>query len=169
MLRLLIPVLLSAIQIATSCRAVADESSPIGRTVENFRLHNFQGDWRQLDEWRNDRLVVLAFLGTECPLARLNAPRLVALNEEFRAQGVAFLGILPNRQDTTSDVADYARDYQINFPLLMDVGNQLANRIGAKRTPEVFVLDGPVDPRRTIHLILSSRPLHPKSVWCRWV
>jgi hypothetical protein len=34
-----------------------------------FRLHDHRGAWHTLDEARDRKVVVLAFLGTECPLA----------------------------------------------------------------------------------------------------
>ena len=38
-------------------------------------------------------------------------------------------------------MAAYARVHDIEFPLLKDLGNAVADRLGAQRTPEVFVLD----------------------------
>lgn len=141
MQRLLILVLLLAIPVAKPWLAIAEEPSPIGRAVDNIRLKDVTGQWRLISDLTSDRFIVLAFLGTECPLARLYAPRLVALNDEFAARGVAMLGIVPNQQDTATDVAAFAAEYQIDFPMLMDEGHQLANLVGAQRTPEVFVLD----------------------------
>ena len=39
-------------------------------------------------------------------------------------------------------LAGYARKHTLPFPLLKDPGNVVADRFGARRTPEAFVLDG---------------------------
>ncbi|MCH5372979.1 MAG: redoxin domain-containing protein, partial [Planctomycetes bacterium] len=82
------------------------------------------------------------FLGTECPLAKLYGPRLARLCSEYESRGVGFLGVMANSQDSVTEIAAYARRHEIPFPLLKDVGNKLADQMGAVRTPEVFVLDG---------------------------
>ncbi len=108
--------------------------------VENFSLPDFHGQLHTLADYP-DRVIVLAFLGTECPLAKLYALRLVELADEFSSQGVVFLGIDSNLQDSLTDLGIFARAHQVTFPLLKDNNNVLADRLGAQRTPEVFVLD----------------------------
>ena len=63
----------------------------IGTTVEAFILPDFHGKLHGLDDYR-DQCVVLAFLGTECPLAKHYGPRLRDLATEFERKGVAFRG-----------------------------------------------------------------------------
>lgn len=116
-------------------------SSPIGKRIESFELKDFGGKPHSLGELADKQAVVVVFLGTECPLATLYAPRLTQLSERFAAQGVAFVGINSNQQDSLSEMAAYARTHGLNFPLLKDVGNAVADQFGAVRTPEVFLLD----------------------------
>ncbi len=84
---------------------------------------------------------MIAFLGTECPLAGLYAPRPAELAHVYEKRGVAFFGVDANEQDAPSSMARFAEVNGLSFPLLKDVGNELADRLGAERTPEVFVLD----------------------------
>src|SRR5262249_1958583 len=84
---------------------------------------------------------VMAFLGTDCPLAKQYGPRLAELAKEFERRGVSFLSIDANQQDSMTAIARFAKDSGIEFPILKDVGNMLADRMGARRTPEAFVLD----------------------------
>jgi peroxiredoxin len=117
------------------------QPAPIGQQVENFELRDFRGRSFALADFRDRRAVVVAFLGVECPLATLYAPRLVQLAERFGARHVAFIGVDSNAQDSISEMAQYAKIHGIDFPLLKDVGNVLADKLGAARTPEVFLLD----------------------------
>lgn len=118
-----------------------EQGSRLGRQVD-FNLRDYRGRRHTLDEYKDARLVVLAFLGTECPLVKLYGPRLAQLHETFADQGVVFLGVNANQHDSITEIAAYARQHQIPFPILKDVGNRLADELGAQRTPEVFVLDG---------------------------
>jgi peroxiredoxin len=114
--------------------------SPPARPAD-FRLQDFRGAWHVLDEARASRVVVIAFVGTECPLARAYAPRLAELARAYEKRGVTFFGVDSNEQDGPVAIGRYATAHGIPFPILKDVGHGLADRLGADRTPEVFVLD----------------------------
>ncbi len=114
---------------------------PANSTVD-FRLQDHRGAWHTLDEARDRKVVVLAFLGIECPLAEAYAPRLAELARDFNKRGVAFFGVDANEQDGPVAIGRFAERHGLPFPVLKDVGNGLADRMGAERTPEVFVLDG---------------------------
>jgi len=119
----------------------AESASPVGRKVENFSLRDYRGKVHELKDLADRQFVVAAFVGCECPLAKLYAPRLVKLAEEFGPRGVAFLAIDANSQDSLAEIAAYAQTHKITFPVLKDAGNAVADQMGAVRTPEVFVLD----------------------------
>ncbi len=84
---------------------------------------------------------VVCFLGAECPLAQLYAPRLQRLNEDFARRGVQVIGVNSNPQDSVEEIRRYATEHKLSFPLVKDGRQTLARRLGATRTPEVFVLD----------------------------
>lgn len=121
--------------------AAAEKSDPIGRKAPDFKLEDYRGAEHTLAGLADSKAVVIAFLGTECPLAKLYAPRLNELSEKYASRGVAFVGIDANRQDSLAELAAYARSTGIKFPLVKDGGNVVADALGAQRTPEIFVLD----------------------------
>lgn len=115
--------------------------SPLGRKLEAFQLQDVRGKKYELADFRDRKLVVLAFLGTECPLAKRYGQRLGQLADEYEPRGVSFIGLNANVQDSVTEMAAFARDHNIRFPLLKDLANQVADSVGAERTPTVFVLD----------------------------
>jgi peroxiredoxin len=117
------------------------EPSRVGRKIENFTLEDYRGVPRSLAELKDAKVVVVAFLGTECPLANVYAPRLIELAKKFEPQGVAVLGINANQQDSITEVGAHAQKHKIPFHVLKDPGNKVADQFGAVRTPEMFVLD----------------------------
>ncbi len=115
--------------------------APIGLYVENFQLRDYRGKEHALDDFQDSPVVVIAFLGTECPLAKLYGPRLAQLARDYSSMGVALIGINANTHDANSEIAAYAQRHGVDFPLLKDLGNRVADALQAQRTPEVFVLD----------------------------
>jgi mono/diheme cytochrome c family protein len=85
---------------------------------------------------------VICFLGTECPLAKLYAPRLVKLEQKFASQGFQFLAINSNQQDSKTEWLAYLDRNKIQFPAVKDREQALADRYSIQRTPEVVVVDG---------------------------
>ena len=120
--------------------AVAAQGTPTEPSVA-FRLRDFRGVAHDLEDVRERKVVVLAFLGVECPLAQQYAPGLAELARAFEPRSVAFFGIDSNRQDSASAMGRFAQANDMPFPFLKDVGNVLADRLKVERTPEVVVLD----------------------------
>ena len=115
--------------------------SSVGKPAADFELADFRGKKWSLADFRDNRIVVVSFLGTECPLMGQYAPRLADLAAKYEAQGVAFVGINANQQDSLAELAHFAKVHKIEFPLLKAPGNKVADQFAAQRTPEVYVLD----------------------------
>jgi peroxiredoxin/mono/diheme cytochrome c family protein len=115
----------------------------VGQRLSNFTLNDAAtGRPVSLYGFAGKKAVVLVFMGTDCPLARLYAPRLVELNHDYRARGVTFLGIYSNAHESDTDIAEQARKFSIDLPVLRDPQNVVADLALVERTPEVLVLDG---------------------------
>lgn len=141
MISMLGGLLLSLALPLTDVDAESKAASPIGKQIDDFKLQDYLGARHQLAEWADKRAVVVAFLGVECPLAKLYGPRLQELADAYGAKGVAVVGVDSNQQDSLAEIAHYARTHKLDFTLLKDPGNVVADQFGAERTPEVFLLD----------------------------
>lgn len=113
----------------------------IGQVIEPFTLTDSAGAKRSLDDWKDAKAVVVVFLGTECPLAKMYGRRLAEMDEKYGPQGVQIVGVNSNQQDTMQELAAYGHKHGVKFPLLKDPGARVADQFGATRTPEAFVLD----------------------------
>lgn len=114
---------------------------PIGATIDPFGLSAADGRRWALADVADQPVVVVVFLGTECPLARVYAPRLERLADEYAAQGVTLVGVVSNRQDTPEEIRQFVQDCGVEFPVLYDPDQAVADLFAARRTPEAFVLD----------------------------
>jgi peroxiredoxin len=115
--------------------------SPVGTKLKAFTLHDYRGASFSLDDWRDKTAVVIVFLGVECPVARHYGSRRADLAAKYESKNCALVGIDANQQDSLAEIAHYAREYKIEFPILKDAGNTVADQCGAQRTPEAFVID----------------------------
>ena len=121
--------------------AFAEQEISEQRKIESFELRDFRGKTWKMDDFKGSKVLVVAFVGTECPIVKLYSSRLQTLQNEYSKEQVQFVAINSNQQDSITEMAHFARTHDIEFPMLKDPGNRVADRFGATRTPEVFVLD----------------------------
>src|SRR5436190_1091080 len=113
-----------------------EKKSPASaRKIADFTLPDPSADGKKvsLADFK-EKLVVVVFVGTECPINNVYMPRLVELSQQFAKKGVAFLAINANSSDTPATIATHARQHGLPFPVLHDAGNVVADQFEAKRT-----------------------------------
>jgi mono/diheme cytochrome c family protein len=114
----------------------------LGAKVPNTgSLRDLRGSGRPLHSFSGHRALVLAFVGTECPISNLYLPGLIELEKKHRGKQVQFLAVYPNEQEDLDRVAAHAYDRDVPFPALRDARQKLADALGVKRLPTVVVLD----------------------------
>jgi peroxiredoxin len=114
----------------------------LGKKIADFSLTDPRHQKRvALTDFKAKQAIAVLFLGTECPINNAYLPHLAALHKEYATRGVQFLAINANRQDSAERVATHARKFELPFPVLKDSDQSVADRFGARRTPEAFVLD----------------------------
>lgn len=123
------------------CAEHASDGSAIARTIPDFTLDNCYGKPVSLSDFQSAKAIAIVFLGTECPLAKLYGPRLVDIQQKYADRGVQVIGINSNKQDSLTEIAAYVHRHHIEFPVLKDPGNRIADVFGAARTPEAYLLD----------------------------
>lgn len=124
----------------SSTEQVEGEARPRVLT-ETFSLPATDGSVVVVGADESAPCMVVCFLGAECPLANLYAARLNRLAAQFREQGVRFIGINSNVQDSMPELATFVNKHELVFPMVKDYDRAAALGFGASRTPEVFVLD----------------------------
>lgn len=122
-------------------------TSCIGRKVPPFVLPDATGKQIALSDFAEAKLVILVSLSTGCPISNLYLPALIeaqkthgTLNEAgFR--NLQIIGINSQSGDTAEEVAEHIRKFQINFPVLRDPDQTVADQLTLLRTAETFLLD----------------------------
>ncbi|MCA9171868.1 MAG: redoxin domain-containing protein, partial [Planctomycetales bacterium] len=110
--------------------------------LPKFEMSDARGKVFVNKDFSDASALVVAFLGVECPLAKIYGVRLQEIADQYAAQGVRVMAVNANAQDSITELAAYAKQHQLRYPVLKDVGNRFADAVKAERTPEIFVFDG---------------------------
>jgi len=104
------------------------------------------GQAHRLGEVAETRVIVLVFLGPECPISQRYVPELNRLAAGQGTNAVEFFGVISGASMTRTQAAAFVREYAIQFPVLFDDGGPLARWLRPTHMPEAFVLrpDGDV-------------------------
>lgn len=113
----------------------------LGKSVPPAEWMDYQGRRWSRQDFKDSKVEVYAFLGTECPLAQLYASKLVEIEKAFGDKGVAFVAVNPNVQDSLGEMAAQARRIGLDFPYVKDPDQAWADALGVTRTPEVCIVD----------------------------
>jgi len=111
------------------------------KAPDKSSLRDLRGNRRPLYGFKDHRVLVLAFLGTDCPISNLYLPGLIERDKKYRSKNVQFVAVYANEHEDLDQVAMHAYDRDVPFPVLKDFGQRLADTLGVERVPAVAVLD----------------------------
>jgi thiol-disulfide isomerase/thioredoxin len=122
----------SAVLYSAGHRPVAPDFTATTLTGSRLAFASYRG-----------RVVVLNFWGSWCAPCRHEAPTLAVTAQQYRPDGVAFLGV-DVRDDTASALA-FARDFGVPYPSVSDSGSVITLDFTAvvpiAGTPTTLVID----------------------------
>ena len=95
------------------------------------------------------RVTVYVFLADTCPISQAATLPLRQLHQQYAAQGIRFVGVFPAAATTPAALADFAKTYQLPFPLQADPKHRLTKQLQARITPEAVVVGS--DGRTTLY------------------
>src|SRR4030095_10795925 len=113
----------------------------IGATIEDFTLPDVDGTNRTLASLKGKNGSVILFIAVQCPVSNAYNERMEQLAQDFQAKGINVIGINSNVTDDAAAVKAHAVEHKFSFVVLKDPGNKIADRLGAKVTPEAYFLD----------------------------
>jgi len=129
---------------ASGVRAEGEVPAPpaIGATVEDFTLPDVDNNERSLKSLAGKNGTVLLFIAVQCPVSNAYNERMEKLAQDYKAKGIAVIGINSNVAEDAATVKAHAGENKLSFTILKDPGNKIADKLGATVTPEAYLLDG---------------------------
>jgi thiol-disulfide isomerase/thioredoxin len=134
------------------------------------QLRDLDGNPVRLEDLRG-KLVWLNFWATWCPPCQAETPVLREMDERYRDQGLAIVGIAV--QETTVDnVREYANRYGLGYPIAFDASADIFDRYRVYALPTQFligpegvvrkVVNGPMTEANARALLDSLLPTTPQ-------
>ncbi len=84
-------------------------------------------------------VVVLSFFDQDCPHCQKDLPLLVPVLKEFRARGVAAIGV--SSRDAGGGMRRFLKDHGIDYPVVIDPSRSIFDQYGSATTPDTFLID----------------------------
>jgi len=117
----------------------------VGHLAPDFELPTLDGDKFKLSNLRG-KAVLLNFYCTcganETGASRAEIPTLVELQNEYGPQGFQVIGVSLDDYASTQDIADYAREMNVNYPIVIGNTSSFEKRYGGVLfLPMTFFLD----------------------------
>jgi cytochrome c biogenesis protein CcmG/thiol:disulfide interchange protein DsbE len=112
--------------------------SALGQLAFDFSLDDTSGQRIKLSDLRGHP-VVINFWASWCPPCRQELPALQSAYQRFHDQGVILLGV--NVRESAEAVQNFAPQFGLTFPLLLDQDGAVSERYQVRGTPTTVFLD----------------------------
>jgi peroxiredoxin len=123
------------------CSEANAQAFAIGTTLEDFKLSDISGKEQSFSSLKGKNGAVLIFLSAQCPVVKGYNERINQIAAEYESKGIAVIGINSNATESLEAIKSSVAEVGYKFPVLIDKGNVLADKLGANVTPETFFFD----------------------------
>lgn len=123
-------------------------SSEVGRAAPDFVLASINGGDERLSSYRG-KWVLLNFWASWCGPCRQETPDLQRLQER-RPDTLVVLGV--NQQETRDTAADFVDEYDLTYPIALDLSGQVSSTYRVGRGLPVSMLVDPTGVIRELHI-----------------
>jgi len=119
---------------------------PLGTSAPDFSLPDPSGKLVSLDDFKDARALLIAFLCNHCPYVKHIQKQFASLAKEYQAQGVGVVAINSNDvenypEDRPEKMAEEIKQADYTFPYLYDGSQQVAKAYRAACTPDLYLFD----------------------------
>jgi thiol-disulfide isomerase/thioredoxin len=111
-----------------------------GGLAPDFTLQSLEGQTVRLSDYRG-KAVLLNFWATWCGPCKIEMPWFVELQKQYGPAGLQILGVVTMDDSSPGDVAKFAKELGVNYPVLM--GKEAVEDAygGVEYLPESFYID----------------------------
>ena len=133
---------------APTPRTILSTSSRGSEVAADFEVETFDGETLRLSDL-SGKVVVLNFWASWCPPCRWEMPFFETMWQEYRDQGVVFLGIAMS--DTLENVKAFAEEAGVTYPVALDTTTEISRAYEVLSLPTTFFIgkDGNVERKLT--------------------
>jgi mono/diheme cytochrome c family protein len=127
---------------ATSTASPAGEGDRPASSVPiaGLRAIDVAGRLHHIGRRESTRAVAFVFLSEECPISNQYVAELNRLAAVQPKDLIEFYGVVADRTTTRKAAAEFAKNFQIEFPVLFDASGEIATLLDPSHVPQAFVL-----------------------------
>jgi peroxiredoxin len=137
----LVTILVLLVFVSTTNTSSAKGDFAVGTKLENFTLPDLNGTPQSFEKLKGKKGAVLVWLSAQCPVVKAYNERINQVAAELKDKGINLIGINSNATESLEWVSSNATEVGYKFPVLIDKGNVLADKLGASVTPEFYYFD----------------------------
>ena len=132
-----------ALSMVALCAPAYAAEVEIGAKAPDLKgLVGTDGKEYSLEGMKDKKVVVVCFTCNICPVAVAYEDRFVEFTKKYAGKGVKFVAINCNKNsEDLAAMKTRAEEKGFNFPYVYDKTGKVATEYGARRTPELYVLD----------------------------
>ena len=119
----------------------AQSGLKIGEPAGAVELVSPEGLRVSMDNYGERRGTAILFLSSRDEGTLAGTDAIVTLNQKFRHRRVLLTAVFSNPAETGAEVRSFCQAHGFNFPAYLDPGQNVAKRLGARVTPEAYLLD----------------------------
>ena len=110
-----------------------------GFLAPEFKLETSAGQSIALTDYRGKAVLVNVW-ATWCPPCRAEMPTIEKVYQEYQNQGLVVLGVDSTIQDDPTAIAPFIKQYDITFPILLDINGEASNLYELHSLPTSFFI-----------------------------
>ena len=119
-------------------RVIRSRAQTENVVAPDFEIEAFDGKTIRLSDFAG-QVVVLNFWASWCPPCRWEMPAFEEIYQEYRDQGVTFIGIAMS--DTLEEASALAEQTGVTYPLALDTTNEVVRAYEVRSLPTTFFID----------------------------
>jgi peroxiredoxin len=124
---------------AAAVETVATGIKP-GNKAPDFDLKTIDGETMRLSDLKGN-VVFINLWATWCPPCRAEMPEMVRYYNEHSSEKIEILAVNLTDSDSEKEVKQFADDYKINFPILLDTEGKVGDLYKTVSIPTTFIVD----------------------------
>ncbi len=110
-----------------------------GFLAPEFKLETSGGQSISLTDYRGKAVLVNVW-ATWCPPCRAEMPTIEKVYQEYQNQGLVVLGVNSTIQDDSTAIAPFVKQYNITFPILLDINGEASDLYELRSLPTSFFI-----------------------------
>jgi peroxiredoxin len=125
-----------------------------GFLAPEFTLTTLEGETISLAELRG-KAVLVNIWASWCIPCRSEMPTMQAVYEDYASRGFTILAVNATNQDSRREAADFVREYELTFPILLDLDGTVGQLYQVSALPSSFF----IRPDGTIQEVVIGGPM----------